>query len=564
MTLKPATFILPFVLLGTLTNSLFADTVKAPSADALSQLIAQLGDDDCMVRDNAQEALAAYGGVIKSELEKALATAEDPEVYQRLQFILKTIPLVWDEPGDEPELTEFIQDYRRANSLAKMIILEELHLLSFDIQIKALDRIFQKEQNPGSAYFAAMAFWYRRPEASSTQFAQIVQKVNNEWKDSKLPAVKTLYYLVNYKQVRAEATIWFDNQLQNMAELNRTPSRSAELIPEYLGTVLAEFARRKAESLLTDADLAGEKRINFPAPRFGYSSVVIVNGAVQPQLSLRTQLISALKNANSSSLASAGIIPLLGPIYLYHQDMTKDAEAWLKWELSNPGSFSVLERRSIAEALHEYDLNKMAADFLEQKTADSAAANKDSVLNLATDDKGRLGYFRACQAKQENKPDKQWEFLLESLKADKEELDSLIMQWELCQLPAEENKIAAITDDVRKQVDETIEKLLSKLDEDISDSGMDSYSMLNHYAWLAVKTNRHLDKALSYAKDAVNSEPKSSACIDTLAHCYAANCDIDKAIELQLKADKQDPTSQVLYKNLLNFKKLKEAVGNRQ
>ena len=558
MTLKPTIYALSFILLAALTSSLFADTVSAPSAAEISQLVAQLGDDECMVRDNAQEVLTAYGSSIKSELEKALATAVDPEIYQRLQFILQTIPLVWDEPGDEPELTEFIQDYRRANSLAKLIILEKLRRLPFDIQIKALDRIFQKEQNDGSALFAAMAFWYWRPEADSPQYAQFTQKVNNVWKDSKLSAVKALYYLVNYKKVRAEATIWFDHQLQNMAELNRTPSRSAELIPEYLGTVLAEFARRQAESLMTNADLAGEKKITFPTPRFGYGSVVIVNGAVQPQLSLRTQIISALKNANSSTLSSAAVIPLLGPIYLYHQEMTKDAEGWLKWELSNPSSFSVYERRAIAEALHEYDLNKAAADFLEQKI-DSAAANKDSVLNLGTDDKGRLGYFRACQAKQENKPDKQWEFLAESLKADKEELDSLIMQWELCQLPAEENKIAAITDDVRKQVDESIEKLLSELDKEIGNNGMDSYSQLNKYAWLAVKTNRHLDKALNYAKDAVNSESQSSACIDTLAHCYAANGDIDKAIETQLKAVKLDPSSQTLYNNLLNFKKLKEA-----
>ena len=403
MTLKPATFVLKVTFLAALTSCLFADAVKAPSADEISQLVAQLGDDDCMIRDNAQETLTVYGGIIKTELEKALATTEDPEIYQRLQFILKTIPLVWDEPGDEPELAEFIQDYRRSNSLAKMVIMENLRRQPFDIQIKALDRIFQKEQNAGSAFFAAMTFWYWRPEADSPQYAQFAQKVNNEWKDSKLPAAKTLYYLVNYKQVRAEATIWFDNLLQNMAELNRTPSRSAELIPEYIGTVLAEFARRQAESLMTNADLAGEKKITFPTPRFGYGSVVIVNGAVQPQLSLRTQIISALKSANSSTLASAAIIPLLGPVYMNHQGMSKDAEGWLKWELSNPGSFSVLERRSIAEALHEYDLNKAAADFLEQKL-DSAAANKDSVLNLGTDDKGRLGYFRACQAKQENKP----------------------------------------------------------------------------------------------------------------------------------------------------------------
>lgn len=559
MTLKPTTYALSFILLTALTSSLFADTVKAPSANEISQLIAQLGDDDYLVRNNAQSALSNYGGTIKTELENALAVTEDPEIYQRLQFLIKTIPLVWDEPGDEPELAEFIQKYRRINALSKMILMEELRRLPIEIQIKVLDRILKKEQNYGSALFAAMAFWYWRPEADSPQFVQISQAINETWKNSKHPAVKNLYYLLNYKQIRAEATIWFDNQLQNMAELNRSPSKTAESIPEYIGAILAEFARRNAESRLTDADLAGKKRLTFPDPRYGYSPIVYVNGVVQPQLCLRSQIISSLRS--SSSLP---FVPALGPIYLYHQGMNKDAEAWLNWEFSNPESLSYLERKIISETLHEYDLNKAAADILEQKNINKNAAFKDSVSNLDTDDKGRLAYFRACQAMQENKPDKQWEFLLESVKKDNMELDSLIMQWELCQIPAEENKIAAITDDVRKQVNESIDKLLSKLDEEINDSGMYSYTLRNHYAWLAVKTNRQLDKALLYSKEAVNIEPESAPCIDTLAHCYAANGDLDKAIETQQKAIKQEPTSQVLYNNLLHFKKLKETVDNGQ
>ncbi|MBR0238325.1 MAG: hypothetical protein IJQ39_09565 [Thermoguttaceae bacterium] len=554
MTFKPATFVLTITFLAALTSSLFADAVSAPAANEISQLIAQLGDDDYLVRNNAQSALSNYGSVIKAELEKALAATEDPEIYQRLQFLIKTIPLVWDEPGDEPELAEFIQKYRRSSALSKMVIMEELRRLPIEIQIKVLDRIIKKEQNYGSALFAAMAFWYWRPETNSPQFVQISQAINETWKDSKHPAAKNLYYLLNYKQIRAEATIWFDNQLQNMAELNRAPSKSAESIPEYIGAILAEFARRNAESVLSDADLAGNKRLTFSEPRYGYSPVVYVNGVVQPQLNLRSQVLSSLRSSGSLFF-----VPALGPIYLHHQGMTKDAGIWLNWEFSNPESLSYLERKTLSETLHEYDLNKAAADILEQKNIDKNAANKDSVLNLSTDDKGRLAYFRACQAKQENNPDKQWEFLLESIKTDKMELDALIMQWELCQIPAEENKIAAITDDVRKQVDENIEKLLSKLEEDINNSGINSYSLLNHYAWLAVKTNRHLDKALLYSKESVNIEPESGACMDTLAHCYAANGDLDKAIETQQKAVKQEPTSQVLYNNLLHFKKLKEA-----
>ncbi len=561
MTFKPSIFVLPFILLAALTSLLFADTVAAPDANTVSQLIAQLGDDDYLIRNNAQEVLMAYGGVIKAELEKALATAEDPEIYQRLQFILKTIPLVWDEPGDAPELTEFILDYRRANVLSKMIVMEKLRQLPFDIQIKALDRIFRKEQNNGSALFAAMAFWYWRPEKDSPQYTQITQTINDVWKDSKHPAVKNLFYLVNYKQLRAEASIWFDNQLQNMVEINRTPSKSAELIPEYVGSILAEFARREAELLLSIDELPDKKRIDFPEAKFGTSlPVVIVNGVVQKQFYIRSQVLVALSNSTLSDLHNSSkslIIPLLGPIYLIHRGMTKDADAWLKLELFDTKSVTPEALSAIAEALHEYDLNKVAANVLEQTYSNNT--NKDSVSNLSTNIKGRIGYFRACQAKLENKPDKQWEFLLEAVKADKMELDSMIMQWELCQVPAEENKIAAITDEVRKKVDDDIEKLLDELDKAVINSGINSYTQLNHYAWLAVKTNRHLDKALKYSKEAVDNNPTSSACIDTLAHCYAANGDFDKAIEFQLKAVELDPTSQVLYKNLLNFKKLKEA-----
>lgn len=515
-----------------------------------------------MVRNNAQEILSGFGNAVKADLEKALTSTQDPEVYQRLQFILQSIPVVWDEPGDEPELAKFIQQYRRASCLSRMFVMEEMRRLPIEIQIKALDRILQKEQNNGTALFAAMALWYWRPETDSPQYDQIARFVNDAWKGSKSPAINNLYYLVNYKKLRAEATIWFDNQLQSAVDLNRIPSKAAELIPEYVGTILAEFARREAESLIPIDELPDKKRIEFPAPKFGLSSpTVIVNGVVQKQFYIRGQVLVALSNSNlagAQSLSTASVIPLLGPIYLSHRGMSNDADAWLNWEFSNVRNVTVLLHRSIAETLHEYGLNKAAVTFLESTIKDSNSSNNEQIRILSTDDKGRLGYFRACQAKQENKPDKQWEFLLESLKANKEELDSLIMQWELCQLPAEENKIAAITDDVRKQVEESIEKLLSELNEEIINSGTDSYTQLNKYAWLSVKTNRHLDNALKYSKEAVEINPTSSACIDTLAHCYAANGDLDKAVEFQTQAVELDPISQVLYNNLLHFKELKE------
>ena len=103
-----------------------------------------------------------------------------------------------------------------------------------------------------------------------------------------------------------------------------------------------------------------------------------------------------------------------------------------------------------------------------------------------------------------------------------------------------------------------IRKQLSEMDSAIVNNAVGSSSLFNNYAWLAVKTNRHLDKAFAYAKEAVDVNPASAADIDTLAHVYAAQGNFDKAIELQQLSVSLEPASQNLYKSLLHFKELKE------
>lgn len=567
MTFKLSQIIAVFSLLIAMPLSLlYADSGEAYDVKAIDELIAQLGNDECMVRDNAQQELIASAAVAKPQLQAALNSTKDPEIYQRLQFILQSIPIVWEHPGDEPLVAEFIHLYKNKDMLAKMSLLESLHRLPIEAQLKILDRIFQNERDNGMAIYVAMTFWYWRPDVNSSQYAQIVQNAQNNWKNLDSPAAKSLWYLINYKTARTAATIWFDNQIKIYnVDINGDASKIIDIIPGFVGATLAELARREAESFLSSEDVPDGKKFNFPELKFGTSvGIVIVNGSVvtnQNVLLIRGRVLNAIYNVSKSSVILRPIIPLHGPLLALHRGMNKEAADWIKYEVTNPRNLDVRSHRRLADVLHDYGYDDMAVMVLEAATKDVPSVYKNDKGEMTAEDRVRLAYYRACQAKKENQLDKCWEFLQKACAEDPKEVDVdvLIAIWELCQVPADQNKIAAITDEKRQQVEKTINDHLAKLDNDIANSGFDSSHLLNEYAWLAAKTNRNLDKALKFAKEAVDTSPESAACTDTLAHAYAANGDIDNAIEIQNQAVKLDPASEQLYQNLQNFIKLKQS-----
>ena len=76
----------------------------------------------------------------------------------------------------------------------------------------------------------------------------------------------------------------------------------------------------------------------------------------------------------------------------------------------------------------------------------------------------------------------------------------------------------------------------------------------NSLAWLAARSNRKLDDALTHAQRAVELDPDSAAYIDTLAEAYFAKGDRAKAIGLSEKAVALMPDDEELQGQLKRFK----------
>jgi len=82
----------------------------------------------------------------------------------------------------------------------------------------------------------------------------------------------------------------------------------------------------------------------------------------------------------------------------------------------------------------------------------------------------------------------------------------------------------------------------------------------NNIAWYLVRTGSKLDTALEYSKKSLELEPDTAVYLDTLAECYYAKGDTEKAIELIEQAiDNHESDSTLIYfnKQLKRFKKLK-------
>ncbi len=536
------------------------ESVSSEDGTAIDSLITQLGDADFLVREDAQKQLLKLGIAAQGNLQKALSQ-NDLEIHRRVVYLLQSIPQTWEQESDSPELKSFLIHYRRGGVLSRISLLDVLNRLPFDLRFSALDRIINREQEDSSAWLAAISVWYYRPTDNSlTEFERKLRVLLDRQEKKDDLAVKTLRFLVDYPAVREDANTWFDQQYANKDRLFQGRPKSS-MIARYIATILTEYARRETEAALTPDQLAGASKIEFTPITWGQNSKTTVKvGDISSRYSRSDrQIIPILISlgrenefaAQDQFLSSLAYIPLYGPLCLLHRDNTSAASDWIVWETSG-GTGSINSQilfRMFAETLHDHDYDQLAAAILSK--ADSR--------KMKDDDKSRIQLFKACNAQKEGKTEAQWEYVQKALRLDSTEEDSIIMQWELCQIPPDKLDFEGITDEIRKKQEEALDARLLEIEKLIRSDEYGNDKYYNQYAWLAVKTNRNLDKALNNGLSAVENNPQSSACLDTLAHVYVAQGEFDKAIDLQKQALELDPASYSLYKNLQNFIKLKDS-----
>lgn len=538
----------------------------------VGQLINSLGDPNCMIRDDAQAQLISLGSEALPYLKEAL-NSPDLEIHQRAAYIIQALPQNWNSASDPPELRAFLTHYVSYDSLSKMLLLDEMNRLPVALRVQALERIFQNEKDVNNAFIAAMCFWYYRPD-NNPEFVTLVQNMLKSYEQANYLPAQNLFYLINYAAQRSEATFWFDNQFENLTPLDRVPQNTVGALQKYIAVILAEQARREAERALSPDQIPNGKKLEFKPIKWenlmaGDDSVPPI--AVIPKARLRVlnprrYIITYIASTNSRSESDSDLsmslfssIPLVGPQCLLQRNMVTEAKDWIFWEAScslQNLNFAVnsdkILYQILAESLNDYSYPDLAVELF----------SKANPKSLEPENKARIYYFKALQAKKEGNTKLQWECVQNALKEDKTETDSLIMQWEMCQIPQSKLDFNDITDEIREKQEQNIIKMLDSLEKSINRYNIQYFTDTNYcnqYAWLAVKTRHNLDKALKYAVMAVESNSNSAACLDTLAHVFAAQGNFVKAIEIQKQAVEKDPASRSLYNNLQNFIEQKQA-----
>ena len=92
----------------------------------------------------------------------------------------------------------------------------------------------------------------------------------------------------------------------------------------------------------------------------------------------------------------------------------------------------------------------------------------------------------------------------------------------------------------------------------------DSAQAHNQLAWAAAKCKRELDDALAHARRAVELDPDSTACLDTLAETHFQRGEVQKAIEVMNRCVEMEPKDKRHQEQLARFNKALTGTSNNR
>ncbi len=169
-----------------------------------------------------------------------------------------------------------------------------------------------------------------------------------------------------------------------------------------------------------------------------------------------------------------------------------------------------------------------AADTLDEVVTwlEKTPGVRNELLRRPNEIRAKAHHYRAKQFAAENNTPKQAEHLKKAIEHDPREADVLIA---LYRLPAQDEAAKA---DIRAK----IKKVADAFRQQIASSPDDPQGM-NQFAWLIANTEGDFDEATQWSHRSIELLPADSpglgGLLDTLAHCYAAKKDYQKALEHQ-------------------------------
>ncbi len=507
------------------TNAVAAPASKAPvpaSNEQIAKLIESLGDKDYAVRQRAEEELARIGFAAYEAIEAA-TQHEDLEVASRARHLLRELRAHWASDDDPPEVKELLEDYDAGSGLDRMRRVYLLATLPDLRGVAALCRIARFESAAAISAHAALAILYQEP-FDATSRLRLRDLVRANLGDSKRPAMQWILAYVRLREDPGGAMPEWSRLVESeFARWQKTPAKAdAETVVGLL-YLLAETQVERGDGAAAEQTVGRARRMPLPEEI--------------ASMAARSETVSMLARRGSA--------------------------AWFEAEcraLMDSGRPELLTTfgRTLAEYLHDEGKDLAAAEAY-QKTLSQTPVPRATPFGIEMVEvdslqqrRARMNYFLACHWSREHDAARELQFLQRAFQADPQEVDTLIA----C------SRVANPPPQFRERVAAQIAQETARLGKEMA-ANPSSAQACNEFAWLVCNTKGDLDQALRASRKSLELSPNQAAYLDTLAHVYFAQGDLQNAVKYQTMAAEREPHLGLLSSELKRFREALEEKGKK-
>lgn len=581
----------------------------------ITELVEKLGDDSFFVRERAQQELAAMGFDAFDALTVA-EHHEDIEVASRARYLLRLLEVQWIDENDPPEVSKLLADYDQLDVIARHKRMQELANLPDDQGLEALCRLARFQRNELLSKWAALLVieqhsgreaWERFPsgqpadETAVWALSQLdpppqssLEVIDEEQWNRRTEVIQSTIagsprpagqWLRAYTKLHDDDAIssdrWSELVEAEAKVLARTPQQSAATIVSRLLLQQATWLRtleqqdaadaamfRTLDFVGSDADslselimwlVRGESWAALDELESRFATIIQDNAVLAYTIAYARRKQG--QTERSEELAEQTRIK--NPEnYKAHYDVAAALQerGWIDWAEGEYETiidhepreelrinYVIVSQRWLAELLHDRG-DELAASMMMDRTnemLEELAQKMGEGQNRRVNPRptqARRDLFYGLHLTKQGKLEEAREHLLRALEYDNTDADVLIALYELPNLDEKQHK--KLLEDINNACD----LFRGQITQD-----PESPTPYNQLAWLVANTEGDQDEALRASLRSLELGPDHPGRMDTLARCYYAQGNLEKAVEIQTKAVQLEPHTGQMSRQLAVF-----------
>ncbi len=563
----------------------------------VAALIERLGDPQYAVRQEAQEQLAKMGSDAFDPLVAAQDN-DDLEISARARYLVHLIRIDWIHETDSPQVKDALSDYDTKGVRDRRAVIQHLAQMPRSESLAPMCRLIRYEKSQILSKETALCIMLPT-DPTDLPWPQQARQITEALAGSqRAPARWLRNYVRMHDDPKGAVAGWDKLVAEELTVSDATDQpdevRLQNLLMRYEAqTLMARSQRERAiavmrsmiprvndnvDSLVSFVDWLVEQKawevVDETARQFDrtFAADRTLLYAEAQSFKTRGDELSAERLAEQAfKIASSEPEDVAARFNTARRLFMRGMVAWSEREYRRiidseaPDSKEVVNgRNQLAEIFHDQSRDAEAAKLL-QPLVDMMDKNSDFAQHLATgaasgDYDSRPGmlraqfyYYQSCDARAKNDRHReaaQLDRAIEQGDSNDPNPDVIIALYRLPNQSAQRHK--QTLDLIHRTVQTYENSLASQSDPP------NTRILYNEYAWLVANTEGDLNRALDYARRAVDLAPSDGEVLDTLGHCYAAKKDYDNAVKCQAHAVELDPSSEQIRHALDEFRKLRD------